>query len=159
MEDKLSKVPLAMLVARISISKTNLVEMFGFWYWNPPNAPWSREEMSGFTLDLMANKCAQVSVIGTMDQINDLFILTLSTDPDNGPYHFTERGESVLGMGPGDSAVWVDLSNPKPDFVPINCLVEVQEDEKTVFEKLKAGVDQITLNLHPSFKLKFPGIK
>jgi hypothetical protein len=148
-----------MLVARIYFLKTGMVELFGFWYWDPPKVPWTEKGMNFFGMDLLANKCAQVRVFGTSDQINDLFILTLSTNLDDGPYHFTKRGESVLEMGPGEGAVWVDLADPKPNFVPISSIVEVQEDEKTIFQQLKAGEDLITLNLHPSFKLKFPGIE
>ena len=148
-------IPLAMLAARVHFNEDGTAEVFGFWYWNPPYLPLSSKDMQNFFfMDLMAGKSSQVTVRGTEDQIRDLFLFTVgNTSPDSG-YPFRDRAEAAAAIPKGRGKVFVDLGNPKPDFVPIDVMVEVTEAKFKIIENLKSGVDQIELMLHPDFRVK-----
>lgn len=147
-----TSIPLAMLAARVKYHDNGMGEIFGFWYWNPPHVPVSKADMQKFFADLMANKSCQVKVRGTGDQIRDLFRATVSNIPEDSGYPFRDQAEFAAELQNGEDEVFVDLGNPKPDFVPIDLMVDVVMEKSELIRKLKSDIDILELSIHPEFK-------
>lgn len=150
----MTTIPLAMLVARVEYHENGLGELFGFWYWNPPYVPLSEEGMLRYFKDLMANKSCQLRMRGTGDQIRGIFQHTVAVMSEDSVYPFRDDAEKASEMEDGANAVFVDLGNPKADFVPIDLMVDVQIEKAELIRTLKSGPDILELTLHPDFRAK-----
>src|SRR5436189_2082099 len=60
---------LAMLVQSFSFHVDNTAEMFGFWYYRDHQLPTRRENRQSYFADLMDDRCCQVKLRGTIDQL------------------------------------------------------------------------------------------
>ncbi|MBF0431957.1 MAG: hypothetical protein HQK83_11795 [Fibrobacteria bacterium] len=147
-------IPLSILVARVSMHNNDNAEIFGFWYWNPPQVPTTVEGMSAFFMDTLSQKSCQTIIKGTAEQVYWLFGWVAGETPDVESQPYYERAMRVSTLDCGQGIVFVDLANPKPDFVPLDCNLDVVISKKELIQQLKSGVDKIELLIHPDWSGK-----
>lgn len=143
-------VPIGMLAAYACFSKDEKSELFGFWYFQEMGLPSTRDEKRAFFHDLMTERCCQLSLKGSLEQIWE--IIEVSGQTGGKVPHYPELLEAVKQHG-AIRVTFDDLAEAKGTSLELNTLVRVTEPMESVVAKVKNRRDVVELKIEPGWSL------
>ena len=135
-----------------------MFEIFGFWYYKELGLPATKEERKSFFGDLMAERCCQVSIKGTSQQIEEIISLAFAGLPESigneketqktivSIFDFLRENSNALHQ-------FDDLMNPKGATLPLDVTIRVDEDFDSLKKKILSKPDVVQLRLDKDWSL------
>lgn len=145
-----SDVPIGMLAAYACFSKDEQSELFGFWYFQEMGLPSMRDEKRAFFHDLMTERCCQLRLKGSLEQIWE--IIEVSGQEGGKVPQYPELLEAVKQYG-AIRVSFDDLAEAKGTSLELNTLVRVTEPMESVVAKVKNRRDVVELKIEPGWSL------
>ncbi len=144
------ELPIGMLAMYVRFSKDEPSELFGFWYFKEMGLPSSVVEKQAFFMDLMAERCCQVSLKGSLDQIGEIIGVSEQEQSRIPPYPELIAAVDQYGT---IRVAFDDLSAPAGTSLGVDVLVKVKESQDTVIRELKNGNSVVNLEIDPEWSL------
>ena len=153
-----NQVPVGMLVTHLANRANEVFEIFGFWYYKELGLPATKEERKGFFGDLMTERCCQVSIKGTSQQVEEIISFAYAGLPESFEKE-KETQKKIISMfkflRDTSDALYVfdDLADPKGTSLPLDITVRVDEDFTTLKKKILSKPDVVELRLEKKWSL------
>jgi hypothetical protein len=153
-----NRVPIGMLITSVRNVGNDERELFGFWYHKEIGLPISEEERKNFLSDLMIERCCQVSIKGSRNQVEEIVSFAYSSFNQGEGNEEKVQKEIVsifnfLRTTPDAAHLFDDLMEPKGTSLPANIIVMVDEDYNSLKRKILAKPDTIKLELDKDWSL------
>lgn len=153
-----NRVPIGMLIASIKNVGNEALEIFGFWYYKEVGLPIKKDERKIFLSDLMSERCCQVRITGSNNQIEEIISFAYSAFNQDVKNEEAIQKEIVsifnfLKSTPDAAYIFDDLMEPKGTSLPANIIVMVNEDYSSLKKKIQAKPDVVNLKLDKDWSL------
>jgi hypothetical protein len=142
--------PIGMLAAYVRFSKYEQSELFGFWYFQEMGLPSTRDEKLAFFHDLMTERCCQLRLKGSLEQIWE--IIEVFGQAGGKVPQYPELLDAVKQHG-AIRVTFDDLAEAKGTSLELNTLVKVTEPMESVVAKVKNRRDVVELEIEPGWSL------
>jgi len=143
-------VPIGMLAAYARFSRHEQSELFGFWYFQEMGLPSTREDKRAFFHDLMAGRCCQLNLKGSMDQILEIIEASGQGGGKMPPYSSLV---DALKQHSTISVTFDDLMEAKGTSLELNLFVRLTEPMESVVAKVNNRRDVVDLEIEPGWSI------
>jgi hypothetical protein len=148
-------IPIGMLITEVTFLQDDSAELFGFWYYKERAIPETREERRLLMTDLGIGRCCKLRLIGSAKQIEDI-LLSSEWNPSLTDIWIPSTKE-LVEQCKKHPAIPIELDRadkPKGIAIPMNLLVQLREEKRSIFQKLHSGDDDIALNISSNWNLE-----
>lgn len=142
--------PIGMLAMYARFAKASKSELFGFWYFGEMGIPSTKNEKKSFHNDLMAGRCCQLSLKGSLDQIWEIVSLTAQGQSFLPPY---ARLQEALTKHSPISVTFDDLVEAEGTSLEMNISPRLTESMESILAKFNSSRNVIELEIEHEWSL------
>lgn len=148
------QIPIGMVVTSVEKFSNDKCQIFGFWYYKDLYVPATEAEKKRIFSDLIHNKCKQLKITGSLEQIGHM--LLQSDRFQSADKNATRMYVTLMNKLEDEASISIsfdDVMTPQGTGLSIDTVCEFDETVETIRAKIFAETDFIELEISNNWSL------